>query len=84
MQQYAGIYLLLNYSTCFGHPSLPSPEVHTTTVVASGTDQASSNVTKFIWSRLKKLASQIVWSVPLAATAVLCTPGDGAMDARNM
>jgi len=23
MQQYADIYLLLNYSTCFGHPSCP-------------------------------------------------------------
>ena len=24
MQQYAGIYLLQNHSTCFGHPSHPS------------------------------------------------------------
>jgi len=31
------IYLLLNYSTCFGHPSRPSSEVHKT-VAASGTD----------------------------------------------
>jgi len=28
MQQYTDIYLLLNYSTCFGHPSRPSSEVH--------------------------------------------------------
>jgi len=60
MQQYADIYLLLNYSTCFGRPSRPSSGVHKTVVAASGTDhkQASSNVT--IWSRLKKLATQIV------------------------
>jgi len=31
----------------------------------------------FIWSRLKKLASQTVWSVPEAATTVLCTADDG-------
>jgi len=38
MQQYADIYLLLNYSTCFGRPSRPSSEVHKTVVAASGTD----------------------------------------------
>ena len=38
MQQYADIYLLLNYSTCFGCPSRPSSGVHTTVVAASGTD----------------------------------------------
>jgi len=39
MQQYADIYLLLNYSTYFGRPSRPSSEVHKTVVAASGTDQ---------------------------------------------
>jgi len=38
VQQYADIYLLLNYSTCFGRPSRPSSGVHKTVVVASGTD----------------------------------------------
>jgi len=38
MQQYADIYLLLNYSTCFVRPSRPSSGVHKTTVAASGTD----------------------------------------------
>ena len=38
MQQYAEIYLLLNYSTCFGRPSLPSSGVHKTVVAASGTE----------------------------------------------
>ena len=38
MQEYADIYLLLNYSTCFGRPSRPSSGVHKTVVAASGTD----------------------------------------------
>ena len=38
MQQYAYIYLLLNYSTCFGRPSRPSSGVHKTVVAATGTD----------------------------------------------
>jgi len=38
MQQYADIYLLLNYSTYFGRPSRPSSGVHKTLVTASGTD----------------------------------------------
>jgi len=35
MQQYADIYLLLNYSTCFGRPSRPSSGVHKIVVVAA-------------------------------------------------
>ena len=38
MQQYADIYLLLNYSTCFERPSHPSSGVHKTVAAASGTD----------------------------------------------
>ena len=37
MQQYAGIYLLQNYSTCFGCPSHPSSGEHKTVTAASGT-----------------------------------------------
>jgi hypothetical protein len=37
MQQYADIYLLINYSTCFGRSSRPS-SVHKTVSAASGTD----------------------------------------------
>ena len=49
IQQYADIYLLLNYSACFGLPSRPSSGVHKTVVSASGTgEQGSSNVTKQI------------------------------------
>ena len=32
---------------------------------------------KTIWSCFRKLAPQMVWSVPEAAPAVLCTPDDG-------
>ena len=38
MQLYADIYLLLNYSTCFGRPSRLSSGVHKTVVAASGTE----------------------------------------------
>ena len=38
MQQYADIYLLLNYRTCFGCPSRPSSGLHKTVVAVSGTD----------------------------------------------
>jgi hypothetical protein len=37
MQQYAGIYLLQNHSTCFGCPSHPSSGAHETVTAASGT-----------------------------------------------
>ena len=37
VQQHADIYLLLNYSTCFGCPWRPSSGVHKTVVAASGT-----------------------------------------------
>ena len=37
MQQYAGIYLLQNHSTCFGCPSHPSSGVRKTVIAASGT-----------------------------------------------
>ena len=38
MQQYADIYLLQKYSTCFGCPSDPSSGVRKTVTAASGTD----------------------------------------------
>ena len=74
MQQYADIYLLLNYSTCFGRSSRPSSGVHKTVFAATGTDHTIWGTGFF--KRLKKLAPQIVWSVPEAATTVLCTPDD--------
>jgi len=38
MQQYADIYLLLNYSVCFRCPLCPSSGVHKTVVAAFGID----------------------------------------------
>ena len=38
IQQYADIYLLLHYFTCFGRPSRPSSGVNKTVVAACGTD----------------------------------------------
>jgi len=58
MQQCAYIYLLLNYSTCFGRQSRPLSEVHTTVVAASGTDHTiwgASFLKRDLWSRLRKL-----------------------------
>jgi len=55
MQQYANIYLLLNYSTCFGRLLRPSSAVHKTVTTASGTNHTISDVSFLkAWSRLKK------------------------------
>jgi len=40
MQQYAGVYLLQNYSTCFGCLSHSSSGVHQTVTAASGTGRS--------------------------------------------
>ena len=64
MQQYADIYLLLNYCTCFGRPSRPSSGVHETVVAASGADY-------FICGASFLKRDQI------RTTTVLCTPDDG-------
>jgi len=45
MKQYAGIYLLQIYSTCFGCPSHPSSGVHKTVTAASG---QSNSATTFL------------------------------------
>ena len=64
MQQYADIYLLPHYSTCFGCPWHPPSGVRKTVISASGLvwDNRHTDCPKpvLIWSRLKKLASQIV------------------------
>jgi len=49
MEQYADIYLLLNYSTCFERPSRPSSGVHKT-VVAVSARSSPSRETKTIIS----------------------------------
>jgi hypothetical protein len=73
MQQYANIYLLQNYSTCFGCPSHPSQGVHKTVTAASGTAHTIWG-TRPLW---KKVVPQILRPVPEAAGTVLCTPDVG-------
>ena len=81
MQHYAGIYLLQNYSTCFGWPSYPSSGVHKTVTAASGIGH-SIRATIFLQLGLirpswRKVIALILWPVPEVAVTVLCTPDDG-------
>ena len=70
MQLYADIYLLLNYSTCFGRPSHPSSGVHKTVVAASGTDHTIWVARQYdLYQRLQLQFQVLVMT--------------GAMDARN-
>ena len=63
MQQYAGIYLLQNQSTCFGCPSHPSSGVHKTVTAASGTGH-NIRATIFLqcghWPRWRKFVARIL------------------------
>jgi hypothetical protein len=81
MQQYAGIYLPQNHSTCFGCPSHPSSGVHKTVTAASGTSQSIWATTFLQRGQIcpcwRKDVAQILWPVPEAAVTVLCTPDDG-------
>ena len=45
MQQYAGVYLLQNYSTCFGCLSHPSSAVQQTATATSGTGHSVAATT---------------------------------------
>ena len=75
MQQNAAIYILLNYSTCFGRPSPPSSGVHKTVVVASGTAH-TIRVASFL--KRDQIRTGVGPAVPhQAATTVLCSPDDG-------
>jgi len=76
MQQYAGIYLLQNYSTYFRCPSHPSSGVHETVTAASGTGHSNS-ATAFLQRALIKVVALLLWPVPEAAVTVSCTPDDG-------
>jgi len=79
MQQYAGTYLLQNYSTCFGFPSHLSSGVHKTVTAASGTGH-SHWATTFLQRRprwRKVVAMLLLLHVPEAVVRVLCTPDDG-------
>jgi len=86
MQHYTDIYLLLNYSTRFGHQSRPSSGVHKAVVAASGRGHNIWGASFFkhdqmrtIWSRLKKLASYQRLQLQFYVLLMM-----GAIDARNM
>ena len=70
MQQYAGVYLLQNYSTCFGCLTHPSSGVHQTVTAASGAGHISVRATTF-------LQRGLIRTVPETAVRVLFTPDDG-------
>ena len=60
MQQYAGIYLLQNHSTCFGCPSHPSSGVHQTVTAASGTGHsiwATTFLQHGLWPHWRKVVT---------------------------
>ena len=77
MQQYAGIYLLQNYSTCFECPSHQSSGVHKTVTAASGTGLQATleeDCCSDMWYDLyQKLQLQFYVLLMM-----------GAMDTRNM
>ena len=67
MQQYADIYLLLNYSKCFGRPSRPSSAVHKTVVAAAGTDHS-------IWGA-SFLKRDVTFEEACSPDSMICTSG---------
>ena len=80
MQQYAGVYLLQNYSTCFGCLSHTSSGVHQTVIAAAGAGH-SVRATTFlqrglIRPRWRKVVALTIWHVPEVAFIVWCTPDD--------
>ena len=84
MQQYAEIYSLQNYFTCFGCHSThhqeyqkpyPQPPVQVILHVPP---------LPFYRPRRRGVAVQVVWPVPEAAGTVFDTPDDGCCDTRNM
>ena len=88
MQQYAGIYLLQNYSTCFGFPSHPSSGVHKTVNAASGTGHSIIATTFLqrglighVVGRLLRIYYDLYQKLQLQFYVLLMM---GAMETRNM
>ena len=89
MQQYTDVYLLKNYSTCFGCLSHPSSGVHQIVTAASYTVHItcrSNNLlpawpNKYLLGHAGRslLLRRVIWPVPEAAVTVWCTP-DGWCD----
>ena len=78
MQQYADIYSLQNYSTCFGCHSTHHQEYQK---LLRGLVWTSPDQTR---PRRRGVTMQVVWPVPEAAGTIFYTPDDGCCDTRNM
>ena len=84
MQLYADIYLLLNYSTCFGSPSRPSSGVHKTVVAASGTDHTIWGASFFKRDQIRSLLPRQYYLYQRLQQQFCVLLMTGAMNARNM
>ena len=69
MQQYAGIHLLQNHSTCFGCLSTPSSGVHQTVTAASGACHICQR--GLIRPSWQKVVALILWPVPEALVSFI-------------
>jgi len=69
---YAGIYLQLNYSTCFGRPSRPSG-VHKTVVAACGTDHTVWVASFFKCEQIRTYL--VTFEEALSPDSMICTTG---------
>jgi len=81
IQQYAAIYLLLKYSTCFGRPSRPSSGVHQIVVAAFGTDHTIWEASFFKRDRIRAGVGPTVPHQPLFGLQFDVLLMMGAMDA---
>jgi len=87
MQQHADVYLLLNYSTCFGRPSRISSGLHKTVVAASGTDHTIWGASflkrdQILWTGIALLLSRCVHCRQVDRE-VLCSEGSQALPALS-
>ena len=73
MQQYADIYLLLNYCTCFGCTPRPSSGVHKTVVAASGTDHTVWGASYFKHDQIRTYL--VTFEEACSPRGMICTRG---------
>ena len=85
MQQYAGIYLLEDYSTCFGRPSRPLSGVQKTVTAASGTGHSNGATTfhqrGLIRPRWREVFAPLLLPAPEVAITIFLLLMMGTMDA---
>jgi len=73
MQQYADIYLLLNYCTCFGRPSPQSSGEHKTVVASSSTDHI---IWRAIFFKRDQIRTYLVtFEEACSPNSMICTRG---------